>query len=375
MAIAMIPNSIDRYLIRQVFFATLFAVAILCGVLVLGNIFKQIRPLLVEKGLPLSVVGSLVVYLLPFTLVYTIPWGFLISVTMVFGRLSSDQEIAVMRGGGLSYYRIAAPVLVLAFLLSIFCLWLNGTQSPHSKARLKQIIYDVAKEDPMQFFEPGVVQSRIKDQILFVEERAGESSIKGLHIYQMEEKNGGVRAAAYIHAGEVDFDLSPDSKRFDLDLKNVHGETYGDDGQMQYFQAAEISPWTIPCFDKRPSEAKPENLDNARLSELIANPPNGLESEILDSFALERIRRYSFSLAPMALAFIAIPLSLQSRRKDSSVGLGMALIVSLAYFVLFIVAKDLGGNGTPFSFVLVWLPNIICLGLGAFLFRRAGLQG
>jgi lipopolysaccharide export system permease protein len=43
----------DRYIGRQVLFGTLAAVAVLSLVLVLGRLFKDIRPLLVDKQAPL----------------------------------------------------------------------------------------------------------------------------------------------------------------------------------------------------------------------------------------------------------------------------------------------------------------------------------
>lgn len=47
---------LDRYIGRQVLTTTLFGVVVLSFILVLGNLFKEIRPLLVESGAPLSIV-------------------------------------------------------------------------------------------------------------------------------------------------------------------------------------------------------------------------------------------------------------------------------------------------------------------------------
>ena len=92
----------DRYIGRQVLSGTLYAVMVLGVVLLLGNLFKQIQPLLVDQKAPLSLVIRFVISVLPLSLMYTIPWGFLSAVLLVFGRLSSDQEITSFRVAGLS---------------------------------------------------------------------------------------------------------------------------------------------------------------------------------------------------------------------------------------------------------------------------------
>ena len=62
---------------------------------------------------------------LPLSLMYTVPWGFLSAVLLVFGRLSSHQEITSFRVAGVSLVRLSAPVFVIGALLSLASLWLN----------------------------------------------------------------------------------------------------------------------------------------------------------------------------------------------------------------------------------------------------------
>ena len=107
----------DRYIGKQVLFGTLYAVLVLGLVLVLGNLFKQIQPLLVDQKAPLELVLRFVISVLPLSLMYTVPWGFLSAVLLVFGRLSAGHEITGFRVAGLSLVRLSAPVFVIGALL------------------------------------------------------------------------------------------------------------------------------------------------------------------------------------------------------------------------------------------------------------------
>ena len=134
----------DRYIGRQVLWGTLYAVIVLGVVLVLGNLYKQIQPLLVDQKAPVELLIRFVINVLPLSLKYTIPWGFLSAVLLVFGRLSSSNEITSFRVAGLSLVRLSAPVFVIGAALSLVSLYLNIYVVPHSRASAKQLIYEQA---------------------------------------------------------------------------------------------------------------------------------------------------------------------------------------------------------------------------------------
>ena len=76
-------------------------------------------------------------------------------------------------------------------------------------------------------------------------------------------------------------------------------------------------------------------------------------------------------MAPLAFAFIGIPLALSARRTRASSGAGLSLVVALGYFLFFTIADETQDGDLLLSQLLLWLPNILCVILGIFLFRRA----
>ena len=59
----------DRYLFFQVLQATVYAVVALSLFIVLGQIFQEIRPLLVENRVPLPLVGKFILNVFPKSLI------------------------------------------------------------------------------------------------------------------------------------------------------------------------------------------------------------------------------------------------------------------------------------------------------------------
>src|SRR3982750_3378205 len=114
---------IDRTMSRELLMNLFFAVAVLSLVLVIGNIFRRLLPLLVNHDVPPEYIITFVAYILPFSLIFTIPWGLLTAILLTFGRLSADNELIALRSNGVSVPRVAVSLGVISGLCCVICLW------------------------------------------------------------------------------------------------------------------------------------------------------------------------------------------------------------------------------------------------------------
>src|SRR5207302_2832847 len=133
---------IDRFVSRELLVNLLFAIFVLSLVLVLGNIFRKLLPLLVNHDVPVEYLVTLVAYVLPFSLIFTIPWGLLTAILLVFGRLSAENELVALRSNGVSIPRICVPLAVIAILSTILSLWLNVQVAPAAQYKVRRTIFD-----------------------------------------------------------------------------------------------------------------------------------------------------------------------------------------------------------------------------------------
>ena len=62
---------IDRFISRELLVNLFFAVAVLSLVLVVGNIFRKLFPLLVNHDVPVEYLLTFIAYILPFSLIFT----------------------------------------------------------------------------------------------------------------------------------------------------------------------------------------------------------------------------------------------------------------------------------------------------------------
>src|SRR5436853_7281555 len=128
---------IDRFVSRELLVNISFAIAVLSLVLVVGNILRKLLPLLVNHDVPMEYLITFIAYVLPFSLIFTIPWGLLTAILPVFGRLSSDNELIALRCNGVSISRICIPLGAIAELCTSFCAWLSVQAGHPAQAHLR----------------------------------------------------------------------------------------------------------------------------------------------------------------------------------------------------------------------------------------------
>ena len=96
--------------------------------------------------------------------------------------------------------------------------------------------------------------------------------------------------------------------------------------------------------------------------------------ELLDSDRPERLvelnKRIGNALATIALALLAVPLAVTAQRKETSVGFAASLVLGMCYFFLVFVADLARNRPALHPALLVWLPNLIFLSVGAYRFSR-----
>src|SRR3954462_8866257 len=107
---------LDRAVSRELLVNVVFAIFVLSLVLVVGNILRKLLPLLVNHDVPVEYLITFIAYVLPFSLIFTIPWGLLTANLLVFGRLSADNELIALRANGVSITRVALSLGVVALI-------------------------------------------------------------------------------------------------------------------------------------------------------------------------------------------------------------------------------------------------------------------
>ena len=360
---------LDRYLLTSLAVATLMGVSLLSVVLVLGNVFKEMLDLLINHDVPLSTVLAFVAFVLPFSMTFTIPWGFLTAVLLVFGRLSADNEIIALRANGVSFPRILSPVLLLAVALVGICFWINVDVAPRAQYAMLSSLYRLATSNPASLFQADEVVEQFPDRRIYVGGRNGDT-LENLMVFEIGDK--GLSKVVFAKTGTLTSD--PTNDRLLLRVRDAHFEQRDDanpsdvDLIRQGITMREgVFPMSLKKLLEQKKRGKP--LSSHTLSELVAEILKPVAPKRL-AYEVEISKRFSLSLAALSFALIAVPLGITSHRKETSVGFALSLAIAFGYFFFIIIADTFRNSPGAYPVLLVWLPNLLFTGLGLWLFSR-----
>ena len=362
---------IHRYIVRQVLVTFLISVSVLSGIFILGSIMTKVLDLLVNHDFPLIFVVRFIAYIVPFSLMYTIPWSFLTTVLLVFGRLSAENELIALRACGVSLTSICAPVIGTAMLLSFFCFWINTTVAPRAQQQMKETLKDVATSDPLSLFGSDRIIDQFPGRKIYVGQKAGKK-LNNIQVYEIDESNKPIRVIS-AREGSLELDLAQErvllrlnnaiyEERDPTDLNNIQKIRQGitmEEGVLP------ISLTTL--YEKN---QKRRGLTTLTLNEL-KNALAGTNTVERKSATLTELnKRYSLSLGCFALALIGIPLGITAHRRETSIGFAISLVIAITYFIFIMIADNSRNNPALYPQWLIWAPNFIFITLGTWLCAR-----
>ena len=384
----------DRYIFSQVAWSTLMGVLVLTGVMVLGTVFKEMERLLGDtSSLPILAVLQFISYVIPYSLIFTIPWALLTAILLVFGRMSADNEMTALRMTGMAMWRICLPVFILAIAMSGVCFWVNIHLAPMAKTKIKRLFYDLALDDPAVLFQPGKVLEKFPGYRIYTKKRDG-NKLWDVEIVKTQQG----QMEQYIRAERAEIVITPGNTDFMLKLSKCHVETSSgdqtpppppstataavaipEDDPSSAIQSADLKEMFL-TFPLSELKAKTERISNSMKSttELWTEVTTGnsivngepMSKSLISAVRTELSLRYSFSLVAIVFCLVGIPLAITAQRRETSVGFALSLLVAVCYQVFVILASNLAEKRGAYPHLLMWLPTIIFTIVGARLFYK-----
>jgi len=388
-------NLLDRYLFRHVLGACLAAVGLFGFVLLLGNAIRDLLGGVLAGQLPALVFLKLLVLLVPYVAAYALPMGILTGVLLTLGRLSADSEITAMRAAGVSVWRLSRAIVILGLCGAGLGLYLNFEAMPRARTRYQHELAEAIRANPLRFIIPRTFIRDFPGFVVYVGEKEGPQ-LRDFWLWELDAQQ---RVQRIVHAqrGQFDFDEEGNALLLSLHQAQVESrdranpEDFSKPPLVGTFERTEQVRLPLDSiFARRSVRQKLKWLTYAELrtrAAEIAQTPTArtdtLTPDALAADSAERVRqkmalrlviqeKQQNALAILSFALIGIPLGIRVSRRETSANLGLAVALSLGYYFLTVAINWLDRSPELRPDLLLWLPNLLCIGLAALLFRRIG---
>jgi lipopolysaccharide export system permease protein len=320
---------------------------------------------------PWKTLSRMVWYELPRTLTFSIPVSVLTACLLVFGRISADGEITAMKSCGVSLWRIAYLPLMVALTCSLLCLYVNDELSPKGHLARRQLMNSMGVETAIDIIEEGRFIQEFEGYTIFIGRKNKNNELHNIRIVDSSKNT-----RQEIKASRGALQESPDKKNLIIKLYDVRIVTVASDfpGTM-YMEESEVE---IPIASRsRTYRPKEKDKTFRRLWWELNNIRDAYPGLAKDDFAKQRSavrveihKRLVLSASCLAFAMLGIPLGISAHRKESSIGIGLSLLLVANFYLFIVVAESLDKHPEWYPHLITWCPVLISMSLGAFLIQR-----
>ncbi len=376
-------NLLHRYIFKEIVAATAMAVGLFVFVLVLGNVMREVLDRLASGQIDLPMFGYLLVNYIPGVIPYALPLGLLTAVLLVVGRMCAQREFTAMRAAGLSLWSLAAPIMLVACLGTLLCLFINIDYAPAADHAVKVALANLVRQDPSRLFIPGSYVREFKGYIIRSGGREGPKLLD-IWIWKVDDQG---RAVARVHGSRGHLDYNSASDVLTLILEDGAEESYNPTDPDYLASVKNAGPqfkgggYPLNMGDLIPFSAGFTKLSLLTVDELLRRrdekPPNlanpkPAETAVWRMEVQMQIQRdFAGAFSVLALALLGLPLSLRVGRAENFVNLALALGLALIYYFLLFSINLLHKHPELRPDLLLWAPNFIFEALGIWLLYRA----
>ncbi len=352
---------LDSYMLRRIGKPLALVVVAFVGIFILVDLFDHANKFIDNKVGP-GIVVLYYLYYMPWIVVLTAPVAMLLASLLSVGRLARSNELMAMKGGGVSLYRILAPVLLVAVGLSFASLFTGEVLMPPATRRRLEIKETHLTRRADRAVRTDIIYIR-PDGVMFLARRF----------------NVGRQTLTEVTVEEFDDESNPTTR---IDAERGHwkdGHWVLEDGRVRRFtpdgeEATSFESYVLPYTEPSPDDLRtrrlePEEMGYAELRSYIkklrasGNNPRDLDVQLQ--------LKISFPFVTLIMTLIGAPLAAATRRTGFALSFTAALAVSFIYFGLIQVGDVLGSQGLLPPVLGAWAGNIFFAGIGIWLLIKA----
>lgn len=358
---------IDRYVALEVLLPFGMGVGLLTFTLVTGRMLK-LTEMVVNHGVSLGEVVGLIAYIMPAFLELTLGMAVLLGVLLGFGRMSNDQEMTAARASGISLYRLAVPVMAVAFVVYLVASWFAFSVRPWADSRLQDQLYYLTRTKAAAGLREKVFNDDLPRIMIYVNKISDEDG--SLHGVLIADSRDPRQQNTIIATHGL---VLPDEKTGGTTLRLFDGSLFGSEAASDQ---SHVTSFRVYDLTIRPKEGGAASLDRdadelsygALIQRIDAARARGKPDHEAET---ELAAKYMVPFATLLFALLGVSLGLKPARGGHSERFGVAVALFFLYYSIMRVGRTLAERGSLNAYIAMSIPDVVFLVLAVWLFVRA----
>lgn len=358
-------KSIDRYMVRLILVPLLSTLTISAMLLVLDRMLRLFDFVATEGG-PITVVWKMLANLLPEYLGLGIPIGLLLGVLLAFRKLATSSELDVMRGVGISFWRLLRIPYMFAILLAAINLAIVGYIQPTARYAYENLRFEL---------RTGALGASIKvgefthfgDKMTIRIEQSRDEGRKLSGIFVQAMGKDGTSFAVTAESGKFLATDNPDEIVFQLS----NGVLISQAPKIPTPRVLTFTTHNLPIPLPKYGSFRQRGEGNTELTlpELVRIGSNPATSEELRDTSRSAFHFRVVEIATMfLLPLLAVALGVPPKRSTSALGVFLAIVMVVTYHKINQYAEAIGGLGKIDPLIALWTPFLIFTALVAWMY-------
>ena len=355
---------LDRYILGKFVGTYLFAIAMIIVIVVVFDYVEKVDDFIQMQAPVKAIIFDYYFKFVPFFINQFSALFTFIAVIFFTSKLAYQTEIVAMLSGGMSFRRLMWPYFLGALFITALSLLLSlwvipMTQKDCVAFEQKYIARRVREQYDRHIYrqvEPGK----------FAYIRGFSKSTSVASFFALEQYEGSTLVGA-LEASDVKFD--PQSKHWTAQRYTTR--TFDEMGDEKFTQHRNLD--TVINLDVVELGRLTEFLTTMNIVELndFLAQQRSKGSDSIRQIEVERHIRFSYPFGTFILTLIGVALSSRKVRGGTGLHIGIGITLCFSYIMLTRVFEEFAKGGSMPTMLAVWLPNIIFLTIGIYLYRKA----
>jgi LPS export ABC transporter permease LptG/LPS export ABC transporter permease LptF len=348
------PSILDWYVLKQALRVSVLAGVGLLALFYIASFIDLSDHLFTGRTSAFTVLTYLL-WASPRFTYYLVPLAVLMGALVTIGALTKNTEIVVMKACGISLYRAAAPLLILALIGSAILMGLEEGVLAASNRRADAINNMIRGRLPTATdLNRRWVTANNGNIYQYLYFEPGRNRLNSLSIYEFGKDPSTLASRTYFSYATFNGD------------REAKGQVtwQGGEGWERKFEPkgrfASFANRSIMM--EGPGYFAGERLDEQymsyrQLSEHVTSLQAGGFNVVPSVVALHR--KLAFPFVTLIMALIAVPFAVTTGKRGAMYGIGAGIILAILYWTAISVFGAIGAGGLMAPALAAWAPNII----------------